>query len=167
MEGGSALSAARGPLRVREVAALCGVEQKTVHNWVARGMIAHFRTPGRHVRFLPAEVADFVAKGRVGARDGVGEPRAARGGGGTPNVVVVVLPGARFLTSGGLGGALRSLRHELPKSRFVWLGKAPSAIPDDVEHAASAKDLRILLAGKAGKRGLRARDGHRRDPERR
>jgi hypothetical protein len=128
-------------------------------------MIPHFRTPGRHVRFLSAEVADFVAKCRAGARDGMGEPRAARGGGGTPNVVVVVLPGARSLTSRGLGDALQSLRRELPKSRIVWLGKAPSAIPDDIERAASAKDLRILLAGKTGKRSLRARDGHRRDPE--
>src|SRR5512147_2674903 len=47
-------------LRVRDLAALCGVEQKTVHNWVARGMIPFFRTPGRHLRFLPEEVTGFV-----------------------------------------------------------------------------------------------------------
>lgn len=42
------------------VARLCGVDLKTIHNWVDRGRIAHFRTPGRHLRFRPAEVSAFL-----------------------------------------------------------------------------------------------------------
>jgi excisionase family DNA binding protein len=39
---------------------LCQVDLKTIHNWVDRGRIAHFRTPGRHLRFRAADVADFL-----------------------------------------------------------------------------------------------------------
>jgi excisionase family DNA binding protein len=43
-----------------ELATLCEVDLKTIHNWVDRGRIAHFRTPGRHLRFRAADVADFL-----------------------------------------------------------------------------------------------------------
>jgi excisionase family DNA binding protein len=48
------------PLTARAVADLCGVELKTVHNWVLEGRIEHFRTPGRHLRFPRAAVHAFL-----------------------------------------------------------------------------------------------------------
>ena len=166
-------------MRVKDVAALFGVEQKTVHNWVALGMIPHFRTPGRHVRFTPAEVADFVTKYRRGDRDRgrgsgrgrgltgetseLGEPLAAKRGGGTSSVVVVVVHAPKARTGRGLEGELQSLRRELPESRMVWLGDARRGIPVELERAASVKDLRRLLDGK---QKLHARNGHRRHSDR-
>lgn len=47
-------------LTASDLAALCEVDLKTIHNWVDRGRIAHFRTPGRHLRFRAADVADFL-----------------------------------------------------------------------------------------------------------
>ncbi|MEP7126566.1 MAG: helix-turn-helix domain-containing protein [Byssovorax sp.] len=43
-----------------DLAALCEVDLKTIHNWVDRGRIPHFRTPGRHLRFRAADVAEFL-----------------------------------------------------------------------------------------------------------
>lgn len=48
------------PLTARAIAELCGVELKTVHNWVADGKLPHFRTPGRHLRFHPEAVQTFL-----------------------------------------------------------------------------------------------------------
>lgn len=48
------------PLTARRVAQLCGVELKTVHNWVTDGKLQHFRTPGRHLRFHPHVVEVFL-----------------------------------------------------------------------------------------------------------
>jgi excisionase family DNA binding protein len=160
----SALAVARVPIRVRELAVLCGVEQKTVHNWVARGMIPHFRTPGRHVRFLPAQIADFVAKRRAGSPAGVGTPRARKNLDVGTSLVVVVVLALRDRTARGLEGEIRSLRRELPESRIIWLGRASSAIPRGVECAPRPRDVRLLLAGSKGRLG--ARNGHRRDSER-
>ncbi len=36
------------------------MDLKTIHNWVDRGRIPHFRTPGRHLRFRAADVAEFL-----------------------------------------------------------------------------------------------------------
>src|SRR5882672_8259602 len=47
-------------LTASDLAALCEVDLKTIHNWVDRGRIPHFRTPGRHLRFRAADVADFL-----------------------------------------------------------------------------------------------------------
>ncbi|MGB5413913.1 MAG: helix-turn-helix domain-containing protein, partial [Polyangiales bacterium] len=33
-----------------QIARFCPVDLKTIHNWADRGRIAHFRTPGRHLR---------------------------------------------------------------------------------------------------------------------
>lgn len=44
----------------RDMARICGVDLKTIHNWVERGRIQHFRTPGRHLRFHPSDVAKFL-----------------------------------------------------------------------------------------------------------
>lgn len=47
-------------LTASNLATLCEVDLKTIHNWVDRGRISHFRTPGRHLRFRAADVADFL-----------------------------------------------------------------------------------------------------------
>ena len=48
-------------LTASDLAALCEVDLKTIHNWVDRGRIPHFRTPGRHLRFRAADVAEFLS----------------------------------------------------------------------------------------------------------
>jgi excisionase family DNA binding protein len=47
-------------LTASDLAILCEVDLKTIHNWVDRGRIAHFRTPGRHLRFRAADIAEFL-----------------------------------------------------------------------------------------------------------
>jgi excisionase family DNA binding protein len=47
-------------LTASDVAELCEVDLKTIHNWVERGCIPHFRTPGRHLRFQAVDVARFL-----------------------------------------------------------------------------------------------------------
>lgn len=43
-----------------DLAGFCGVDLKTIHNWVNKGKVPHFRTPGRHLRFKPADVKGFL-----------------------------------------------------------------------------------------------------------
>jgi len=45
-----------------EVARFCKVDLKTIHNWVDRAQIKHFRTPGRHLRFRRADVLEFLRR---------------------------------------------------------------------------------------------------------
>jgi excisionase family DNA binding protein len=45
-----------------EVAKFCHVDLKTIHNWVEKGEIRHFRTPGRHLRFRRLDILDFLHK---------------------------------------------------------------------------------------------------------
>lgn len=45
-----------------EVARFCKVDLKTIHNWVDRDQIEHFRTPGRHLRFRRKDVYDFLKR---------------------------------------------------------------------------------------------------------
>jgi excisionase family DNA binding protein len=47
-------------LTASDLATLCEVDLKTIHNWVDRGRIAHFRTPGRHLRFRAVDAAEFL-----------------------------------------------------------------------------------------------------------
>lgn len=42
------------------LAAFCGVDLKTIHNWANKGKVPHFRTPGRHLRFKPLDVKAFL-----------------------------------------------------------------------------------------------------------
>lgn len=53
-------------LKASHVARLCGVDLKTVHNWVDKGNVAASRTPGRHLRFRYAAV--------IGLLEGMGFP---------------------------------------------------------------------------------------------
>jgi excisionase family DNA binding protein len=45
-----------------DVARFCACDLKTVHNWADAGKIDFFRTPGRHLRFKPAEVKRFLQR---------------------------------------------------------------------------------------------------------
>ena len=56
--GGGAHDAAL--LTANDVARLCHVDLKTIHNWVGKQKIAHHRTPGRHLRFRRLDVIDFL-----------------------------------------------------------------------------------------------------------
>jgi excisionase family DNA binding protein len=43
-----------------QVAKICSTDLKTIHNWVNRGEIKSFRTPGRHLRFRRQDILDFL-----------------------------------------------------------------------------------------------------------
>jgi excisionase family DNA binding protein len=45
-----------------QVAKICSTDLKTIHNWVNRGEIKSFRTPGRHLRFRRDDVLDFLGR---------------------------------------------------------------------------------------------------------
>ena len=62
------------PVPARSLAQLCGVDLKTVHQWAVTGLIPHFRTPGRHLRFRPEDVANFLQhSGHPGVAEAVGQ----------------------------------------------------------------------------------------------
>lgn len=45
-----------------QVARICSTDLKTIHNWVNRGEIKSFRTPGRHLRFRRQDILDFLTR---------------------------------------------------------------------------------------------------------
>lgn len=45
-----------------QVARICSTDLKTIHNWVNRGEMKFFRTPGRHLRFRRADVVSFLKR---------------------------------------------------------------------------------------------------------
>lgn len=47
-------------LTASRMAALCEVDLKTIHNWVERGKLKAFRTPGRHLRFVRKDAVAFL-----------------------------------------------------------------------------------------------------------
>lgn len=47
------------PLTSGEVAALCGVDPKTVSRWANENKIPHFRTLGGHLRFHEKDVLEY------------------------------------------------------------------------------------------------------------
>lgn len=48
-----------GPLTTGQVAAIFGVTTTTVKRWADSGLLPHFRTPGNHYRFKPADIQAF------------------------------------------------------------------------------------------------------------
>jgi excisionase family DNA binding protein len=62
-------------LTATQVARMCGVDIKTIHNWVGKGRIRGHRTDGRHLRFWPLDVVDFLRAWELGIPEGL---RAAR-----------------------------------------------------------------------------------------
>lgn len=53
-------------LTATQVARMCGVDIKTIHNWVGKGRIRGHRTGGRHLRFWPLDVVDFLRAWELG-----------------------------------------------------------------------------------------------------
>lgn len=49
-----------GMLSATQVARFCSVDLKTIHNWANRGKIPGTRTTGRHLRFRPLDVVEFL-----------------------------------------------------------------------------------------------------------
>jgi excisionase family DNA binding protein len=47
-------------LSATQVARFCGVDLKTIHNWANKQKIPATRTAGRHLRFRPLDVVDFL-----------------------------------------------------------------------------------------------------------
>jgi excisionase family DNA binding protein len=47
-------------LSATQLARFCAVDLKTIHNWANRGKIPGTRTSGRHLRFRPLDVVDFL-----------------------------------------------------------------------------------------------------------
>jgi len=45
-----------------QVAKICFTDLKTIHNWVNRGDIRSFRTPGRHLRFRRQDIIEFLVR---------------------------------------------------------------------------------------------------------
>ena len=45
-----------------QVAKICSVNLKTIHNWVERGEMKSFRTPGRHLRFRRQDILEFLTR---------------------------------------------------------------------------------------------------------
>lgn len=50
----------RSFLTTTDLARICEVDLKTIHNWADKGKIKHFRTPGRHLRFERTAVIEFL-----------------------------------------------------------------------------------------------------------
>jgi excisionase family DNA binding protein len=153
------------------VALRVGVELKTVHNWVARGLVRHFRTPGRHLRFEAADVDDFMRRhGYRKARASASakhlaivksrrraslaqvlsgrlvtwhvDPLRALVAAGRERPGVIVID-ARSLKGFDAGGCVRALAAELPGSSLVWLGSArpPRAAGGRIHHCENVKKL--------------------------
>jgi len=45
-----------------EFADICGVDLKTIHNWVRLHGVPHFYTPGRHLRFKAKEIVPWLRR---------------------------------------------------------------------------------------------------------
>jgi excisionase family DNA binding protein len=146
-------------MTARELAELCGVQLRAVHHWVARGLVPHFRTPGRHLRFVPDEVRDFVARRLQPAPSGArrvalvvappgvraairralrafsvrwaAEPRAAlvEAGRTPPDLVVLHWGAVKRLD---LRAYERAVRRELGGARLVVVGSAVRGVPRSV-----------------------------------
>lgn len=70
-----------------QVASIWGVDLKTVHNWVERGDIEAFRTPGRHLRFRRRSLLHFLRRYNMSIPEDLGPAR--------PQVMVVDFDAAR------------------------------------------------------------------------
>ena len=54
---------------------MCSVDLKTIHNWVDRGKLPALRTSGRHLRFWPLDVLDFLRTFELGTPDALRQLR--------------------------------------------------------------------------------------------
>lgn len=118
-----------------DLATLCEVDLKTIHNWVDRGRIAHFRTPGRHLRFRAADVAEFLrAWGYTVPRE------LAKASSRT--VLVVGSKEAAAHVSRALGDSLPVRHAAHPYDALVFAGSDPADVYV-VEPREAGKDLDV------------------------
>ena len=126
-------------LTASDLAALCEVDLKTIHNWVDRGRIAHFRTPGRHLRFRAADVADFLRAW------GYSVPRElSRASARTVIVVGSKETAAHVVRTLGEGAPVRHAAH--PYDALVFAGSDPADVyVVDLAETAREVDVDALL----------------------
>lgn len=62
-------------LSATQVARSCGVDLKTIHNWVDKDKLPVVRTAGRHLRFWPLDVAAFLRSYELGVPEGLRQLR--------------------------------------------------------------------------------------------
>lgn len=115
-----------------QIARFCQVDLKTIHNWADRGQIAHFRTPGRHLRFQRPHVLDFLRK--------YGYPIPDELDAGRPRVALILngLGSAEWLSS-CLAERFEVIENESPLTALLQIGEQP---PDAVVLAAELGSLR-------------------------
>lgn len=123
-----------------DLASLCEVDLKTIHNWVDRGRIPHFRTPGRHLRFRAQDVAEFL---RTWGYDVPRELAHA----GVRTALVIGGGAARDAVAHAIGQPEATVRHvEHPYDALVVAGiDRPDVIVVDADAAAASVDLRPLF----------------------
>jgi excisionase family DNA binding protein len=129
-----------GLLTARDLARLCEVDLKTIHNWVDRGRIAHFRTPGRHLRFRAAHVTEFLrAWGYMVPRE---LERAS-----SQTALVVGSEKTAAHVNRALGKGLRVRHAAHPYDALILAGWVPADVyVVDVREAAMDIDVIAMLA---------------------
>jgi excisionase family DNA binding protein len=60
-----------------EVAAFLQVDPKSVHNWVEKGHLDGFRTPGNHLRFRRDQIVAFMRRNKYPIPKELEQPSAA------------------------------------------------------------------------------------------
>ncbi len=168
-------------LTASDVAQLCEVDLKTIHNWVERGCIPHFRTPGRHLRFQATDVAKFLRDWGyaiprrfyreiahtivvVGGKEAAAH--VARAAGPTTSVHTVDDLYAALLHIGAEPTSAVVIDAQLVKTHAAMIGPALAAIArafstmplvllgDDEHHLAESHELTVVAVNDA--KGLRA-----------
>jgi len=141
-----------------QLARLCSTDLKTIHNWVNRGEIKFFRTPGRHLRFRRDDIVEFLTKFGYPVPDGFAMTRRR----------VVVIDG----TEGTRDQVARALGNEVDVQTFsecldaaVAIGReAPTVVcinadgGPDLVHAANrlavcAAPSKVVVYGAAADKG--------------
>jgi excisionase family DNA binding protein len=118
-----------GLLTAPEVARHCNADLKTIHNWVNAGKIRSFRTPGRHLRFHPDDVLEFMEEfGYPVPNELVQQAR--------PNVMMIskdqeIIAGLRQK----IGGRARIKTFDCPIQAMLAIGhEKPVAVVIDAGH---------------------------------
>lgn len=126
-------------LTASELAALCEVDLKTIHNWVEQGRLSHFRTPGRHLRFRAADVTSFLTA------FGYDVPRALlRASAKTAIVVASPETTERLSRSSAEGMRIRAVAH--PYDALILAGlEAPDVVFFDRELVSSQMEVERFL----------------------
>lgn len=150
------------PFTARAVADLCGVELKTVHNWVLEGRLEHFRTPGRHLRFQRVAVQKFLLScGYEPPVESTNQTTVLVVKGGSSAALRTVLRGQTVTEVEDLPSALIVAARSDPTMLIVDL-TSPGSTPDAATLLALARltpALRVVLFGKSNRQKPRRLHG--------